>query len=260
MEKLLFSLLEQVPENMVTTYSALARALGSRYATRYVASVLKNHPKVVAPCDAKNVFEDFRVERRPLEVLRNVQRILSRRLEICECGKDMRVVGAVDLSFRKSFAVIAYVEGDVEFNVRRIVVAKCKVLFPYIPSFLCFREGPAIVSLLSSIPLPDVLLVNGHGIAHPVSLGLASFVGVALNCASIGVARRLLYGRVEGEKILGRDGKLLGFKVGDLYVSPGNKITPEEARNVVKALKREKGLPFPLNLADRISKIAFRKF
>ncbi len=136
---------------------------------------------------------------------------------------------------------------------------------PYVPGLLAFREAqlmvPAVRAALARAG-GSLLLVDGHGIAHPRRFGIASHLGVVLSVPSIGVAKRLLYGRLEGCQ-LGRcivaDGHVLGVEIESsgrpIYVSPGNMIDVETAASVVRSLmRRGLHLPYPLHVADRISK------
>src|SRR5690606_42066200 len=77
----------------------------------------------------------------------------------------------------------------VEFLVRR------PTSMPYIPGLLSFRELPALRQALDELPQrPDLLFVDGQGIAHPRRLGIAAHLGVAVDLPSIGVAKTLLVG------------------------------------------------------------------
>jgi deoxyribonuclease V len=76
--------------------------------------------------------------------------------------------------------------------------AVSKTEFPYIPGFLSFRETPAILEAFSRLTRrPDLLMVDGHGLAHPRSFGIASHLGVLLDVPAIGVAKSVLVGDVE---------------------------------------------------------------
>ena len=74
--------------------------------------------------------------------------------------------------------------------------------FPYIPTFLSFREGRAIVSAYAELPeKPELLMGDGCGINHPRSAGLATHIGVALDLPTIGVAKSILCGTPEEEVV-----------------------------------------------------------
>ncbi len=115
--------------------------------------------------------------------------------------------------------------------------------FPYIPGLLSFREAPAVIEAVRALPRrPDLLMIDGQGLAHPRGLGIASHVGLWLDIPTIGVAksrlcghhrnpgphrgcrtRLLLEGKVIGAVVRTRDG------VQPLYVSVGHLVTLEEA-------------------------------
>lgn len=115
-----------------------------------------------------------------------------------------------------------------------------KVRFPYIPGYRAYRELPSMVKVLNKVKNnPDIVFINSHGILHPRGLGLASHFSISTGLPSVGVADSLLIGEEDGDKI-NIEGKLKGMKVHTkqgakpLIVSPGNKISVENAANLVK--------------------------
>ncbi|MDI6888189.1 MAG: endonuclease V [Methanocellales archaeon] len=146
-----------------------------------------------------------------------------------------------------------------------------EVDFPYIPTFLSFREGPAIVSAFRTLKnKPDLLMVDGCGINHPRRAGLATHVGVALDTPTIGVAKRLLCGVVktptkvdECNPIL-LDGKHVGASLlsksgcNPIYIAPGHRVSLRTTIKIVKHCLRGYKLPEPIRVAHeyvgRVSK------
>ena len=140
--------------------------------------------------------------------------------------------------------------------------------FPYIPGLLSFREAPIIVEIWKKLThRPDVLLVDGQGIAHPRGLGIAAHLGLLLGVPTIGVAKSKLVG--EGEepgKEAGAATPLIwqGQAVGwilrtrkgirPLFVSPGHRVSLTDCREIAMGCMRGYRLPEPLRRADRISR------
>jgi len=132
--------------------------------------------------------------------------------------------------------------------------------FPYIPGLLAFREAPAVLRAIRGLHANDyVCLVDAHGIAHPRRIGLACYVGLALDRPTIGVAKSLLYGRVEGSRVVDKDGRILAEMVKTpggktIYVSVGHRISLEDAVLIVKYCMGSGG-PVPIRLAhDEVTK------
>lgn len=135
--------------------------------------------------------------------------------------------------------------------------------FPYIPGYLSFREGPAIIRIFSKYELkPDLLLVDGHGIAHPRKLGIATYLGISLNIPSIGIAKKKLVGEYDVPGIDRGDYSFLkseGEKIGIVYrsrtgvkpvfISPGYLIPLMKAFEIVKNLPGKYRLPEPIRKA-----------
>lgn len=135
---------------------------------------------------------------------------------------------------------------------------------PYIPGFLSFREGPSIEEAYEKLDKkPDVLIVDGHGIAHPRRMGIATHVGIKLNQPTIGVAKKKLVGSYQGVKEVGQasplvhEGETIGYvyksKKGcnPLFVSPGHLVDFETSLDVVRNTLAGYKLPEPTRLADR---------
>lgn len=90
--------------------------------------------------------------------------------------------------------------GIVVLNARTLEIAdeyfiKGKIDFPYIPGLLSFREAPLLLKLFKKVtPAPQLVFFDGQGVAHPRKLGLASHMGLFLNCPTIGCAKSRLIG------------------------------------------------------------------
>ena len=138
-----------------------------------------------------------------------------------------------------------------------------RITFPYYPGLFYFREGPTIIGALSKLKSnPDLLMVHGHGIAHPQRCGIACHVGVAFDKPTLGCARRILAGthhvvnETKGSyQILRIRGQAVGFacrtkdRVKPLFISPGNLCELDQSREIVNKCLRGFRLPEPLRLA-----------
>lgn len=122
-----------------------------------------------------------------------------------------------------------------------------RVTFPYIPGLLTFREGPALIQAFKQLKnAPDVVIFDGHGIAHPRGIGLASHMGLFLDIPTIGCAKKRLTGThdepgidVGNYSFLTRDDRTIGAvvrtkkNVKPVYVSQGHKISLQTAIKIV---------------------------
>jgi deoxyribonuclease V len=144
---------------------------------------------------------------------------------------------------------------------------------PYVPGYLGFRETPAIIAALDKLPaLPDLILVDGHGRAHPRRCGIATHLGVVIDVPTIGCAKTLLCGRVEGElgPLPGDTAPLVdrGEQVGvalrmrarsnPVFVSIGHRVSLETAVAWVLRLGDGRRLPLPIRMAHDAANAARR--
>ncbi len=139
----------------------------------------------------------------------------------------------------------------------------CRTEFPYIPGLFYFREGPSLIAALSNLESePDLIMVSGHGIAHPRQCGIACHIGIGFERATIGCARRLLYGRhrpldeAKGSShmIRNKDADIgVAYrskdKVKPIYISPGHMCDHRLSRDLVVRCLRGYRLPEPLRIA-----------
>jgi deoxyribonuclease V len=143
-------------------------------------------------------------------------------------------------------------------------IGEAPVTFPYVPGFLTFREGPAILAALAGLTTkPDVLLFDGQGYAHPRRIGLATHMGVVLDHPTIGCAKTRLVGKFDDppdepgaiSPLIDR-GEVVGAAVRTkpghepLFVSPGHKVDVDLAVRITLACCREgEFLPVPTRAA-----------
>lgn len=198
------------------------------------------------------------------------QRQLREQLVIADDFRPPRLIGGVDAAYieNRALAVIVVLTFP-DLQVVTHTVATVPHEYPYIPGLLSMREGPAIEAAWQMLPehqRPDLLMFDGHGIAHPRGLGIASHMGLLLDRPSLGVAKRILRGRhapvpdeVGAWQPLVYRGKTVGAAlrtkagVKPVYVSPGHRISLESAIHFVLATTRGYKLPEPTRLADKLA-------
>jgi len=177
-----------------------------------------------------------------------------------------RFVAGIDISApdaqgiaRGAVVVLRYPE----FDIAEIEIAEGEITFPYVPGLLSFRESPLVLAACEKLhTLPDLVLIDGQGIAHPRRFGLASHVGLFLDLPTIGCAKSLLCGQHQpvGEEAGSRaelfdNGQLVGAAlrtksgVKPIYVSVGHRIGLASALQWVLRCCRGYRLPEPTRLA-----------
>jgi len=184
--------------------------------------------------------------------------------------ESIQYVAGVDLGFLANGTISRAAVAVLNFPSLQVVetaTAHLPTSFPYIPGFLSFREIPAILEALSQIKtIPDIILCDGQGIAHPRGLGIASHLGVIIDMPTIGVAKSLFVGKhgvlsetkgswlplIYREETVGavlrtRDG------VKPLYISIGHKISLSTALDVVLKCTTKYRLPETTRIADKIA-------
>ncbi|MEK6837696.1 MAG: endonuclease V, partial [Nanoarchaeota archaeon] len=174
---------------------------------------------------------------------------------------EVRTIGGCDCAYVNNTVIAAVVVCDDKLKIIEKQVAVVENDFPYMPGLLYYREGKAIEEAFSKLKnKPDVLLVDGNGVLHPLRCGLASHLGVELDQATIGVAKTRLLGEEDeagnikvGKEIIGAE-----FKAKEhakpIYVSVGHKISLERAVDLVqKTTRQPHKLPEPLHLAHRLA-------
>lgn len=285
-----YELTSQIPRGRVSTYGAIARALGDVRASRAVGKMLHENPYKDVPCYrvihsdgtiggyaggvnkkiellrkdgieiingkidlSKYMFNEFSTDM-PLKRLREEQLKISSMVKL-EGKPEWKRVGGMDISYGKK-AYGAYVEMDRAGKIVKKYTVSMKVKFPYIPTYLAFRELPVMKKLYEEANA-DIIMVDGNGILHPFMAGLASHFGVVMDIPTIGVAKKLLLGEIEGNNIV-INNRIVGKKLGRIYISPGHRIETGYALNVVKKFMKY-SIPEPIRQAHILSNEERRK-
>ncbi|MFN7065041.1 MAG: endonuclease V [Aquificaceae bacterium] len=206
-----------------------------------------------------------------LERLRKIQIECAKKVIQRNGFEKLELVGGIDLTFERieesptrAWASLVVVRlSDLRMVYQKIVEGL--VDFPYIPTFLAFRELPLMLRLYQEAEVrPQVFFIDGQGIAHPRGCGIATHFGVETNSASVGVAKSRLFGyyRELGEKrgsysYLTYKGKVVGAavrtrdKVDPIYVSIGHLISLSTSIELVLKTSIHR-IPEPIRLAHNL--------
>ncbi|KAF8291473.1 putative endonuclease V [Trypanosoma cruzi] len=229
----------------------------------------------------------------------------SRKLALPSSLSPLRYVGGVDVSFLKgtNLAVACLVVMEYP-NMRRCrtVYHQCEVTEPYIPGFLAFREVVPLVELMNKLRdgncaedmsvYPQLLLVDGCGVQHPLRCGLASHLGVVLDIPTVGCAKNFM--AVDGmtrksmqrlfeandedgggaktrtmapfvKSMVGQSGALWGYAATPnagvkkpIFISPGHRVGYAEAAALVLSMCKHR-VPEPIRAADFSSREYIRR-
>jgi len=189
----------------------------------------------------------------------SIQEKVANTVRLDNSPEEIKKVGGVDCAYVDDLVVSACVILDItSWKVvdTSVVVDVCD--FPYIPSFLSFREGPASIrAILHLKERADLLLVNGVGIAHPRGAGFASHIGVALDMPTIGITKRPLCGEIietdGAERPILYEGKIVGYAMRNIIATPGHNVKTNDVPRLVSGLMREHKFPEPLYLSHKLA-------
>lgn len=194
------------------------------------------------------------------------QKLASEQIRFTPNTPEPVTVAAVDTAYGfdgrmiyASAAAMTWPDLEPVEYVRRHLPA----VFPHTPSLLFYREGPVMLEALSQLNCePDLIIVNGHGMAHPESCGMAGQVGLAFGRPTIGCARRLLVGRYlpldeakGANQFIRYQGKNVGIafrskaNVKPVFISPGYLCDLTYAKEMVLSMLRGYRQPEPLRMA-----------
>lgn len=281
-----YSLVSQIPVGKVTTYGDLAKALGDKRAARAVGRMLNQNPRPVeVPChrvvtydgklggygkgskkkkellesegikikdeDILNfediLFTDFQSNSTLVE-LREIQNELRNKVDLKSENEEYEYIAGVDVSYSesKTYSALSIWKDEEEIEV---FTAVRETKFPYIPTYLAFREIPPLLEVVDKCDIePDVILVDGNGVLHPRKLGLATHLGLEIDIPTIGVAKSKLCGKTSKKvtpdnpvsPVIIED-ETRGFAAitgkratNPIYISPGHDVSLKDSLRVVR--------------------------
>jgi len=198
-----------------------------------------------------------------------LQKKLRDQIKLVSLTSQPKLIGGCDVSMNRfakegfaGFVTLSYETLEVVDHA----VVKDSIPFPYIPGLLSFREIPMLLKSWKKLKTkPDVLVVDGVGIAHPRRLGIASHLGLELDIPTIGCAKSVLYGtyaepgkqpgsisymydKVNKTEVIGAALRTRA-NIRPIFISPGHKITLEESIAIVAKCAGKYRIPEPTRLA-----------
>ncbi|MCY2954516.1 MAG: deoxyribonuclease V [Planctomycetota bacterium] len=195
------------------------------------------------------------------------QNELRQRIVVQPLGELPRYIGGADAAFsgdKRTIYAVAVVYDREEKRIVEVAESVREVIVPYVPGFLSFREGPAILEAVGKLKHEwGVICFDGQGYAHPRRCGVAAHLGITLDRPGVGVAKSRLVGMFEepeesagsmsplmdrGEQI----GMVLRTKdrVRPLFVSVGHRVDIESSCRLVMACCTRYRVPEPTRQAD----------
>lgn len=200
-----------------------------------------------------------------------IQKRLAEKIKIVPLSKEPETIAGADIGWIKSSPARAFA-GVVlmKFPSLRVVgeiIREGEVGFPYVPGLLSFREAPLLLELFKTLsPAPDLVFFDGHGIAHPRRLGLASHLGLFLNCPTVGCAKSKLIGNYTGpaeakgsfSSLKNSRGQVLGAAVRSrqgckpIFISAGHLIDLNDAIRWTLHCTTRYRIPEPTRLAHNL--------
>lgn len=199
---------------------------------------------------------------------REIQLVLADKVELTSLKNEIDYVAGVDVAYLDNQDVV--VAAIVVLDARTLEpvetsTAEQTVNFPYVPGLFSFRELPPVIEAFHNLNTkPDIIVCDGHGIAHPRRFGLASHFGVIVGLPCIGCAKTTLLPSDEAPGPSRGDcadiclnGETVGCslrtqdQVNPVYVSPGHKITLRESIDWILRLCSKYRLPETTRQADQ---------
>lgn len=198
----------------------------------------------------------------------DMQRRWAQRVRHTPLPVKIRTVGGADAVFPSRSGVCLagiVILSFPDLQPLQRVWATAELKTPYVPGFLSFREAPAVFAAADQLDqLPDVLFIDGQGLAHPRRFGLACHIGLALDLPTIGCGKSRLIGTHETvgpEKGSRRDLRHQDQVIGtalrtrsncrEIYISVGHRCTLDDAIDLTLCCTPRYRVPEPTRQADK---------
>lgn len=198
-----------------------------------------------------------------------IQNELRAKLDIAERELHITTIGGADISLNL-YSTTIYA-GIILLSFPQLLpiaysLVKDETSFPYVPGYLAFREVPALMHVREQMPLkPDVLVVDGHGIAHPRRMGIAAHFGTLSGQPTMGCAKNLLFGKYEEPGLnVGANSPIydkqetIGYafrsksRTAPVFISPGYELGMQNSLELIQHSVGKYRIPEPTRLAHEL--------
>ncbi|MCW9707398.1 deoxyribonuclease V [Fodinibius salsisoli] len=204
---------------------------------------------------------------KPVEA-KKVQQQLRQKISLEPFDGDPEYVAGADISFNRGSdmmhaAIIVLRLPDLQPVAHSLVSEETP--FPYIPGLLAFRELPVLWKAWQQLQLkPDVLIMDGHGLAHPRRMGIATHFGIEIDWPTMGCAKNILTG--SHDELAAKKGASVALMDGDeqvgltlrsrtnvnpVYISPGHKVSFDDTYKIAMKTLTKYKLPRTTRLAHK---------
>ena len=198
-----------------------------------------------------------------------LQKQLRQQIDLTPSNNTIRLIGGADISFNK-FEETVYAGIVILKYPEMIPVESTSVIsqtrFPYISGLLAFREIPALLKAWEQLVVkPDMMVLDGQGIAHKRRLGIATHFGLLTDVPSVGCAKSRLTGtytepanaQFAESPLMDKEeqiGVVFKSKINckPLFISPGHKISLSQSVEIIKNCIRKYRMPEPTRLAHNL--------
>lgn len=199
----------------------------------------------------------------------HIQHELRASLDIAERELDIQTIAGADISLNL-YSTTVYA-GIIVLSFPRLLplaysLVKAETRFPYVPGYLAFREVPSLHTAWEQLPVkPSVLVVDGHGIAHPRRMGIAAHFGALTGQVSMGCAKKILFGKFEepaatqgSYSIIFDKQEPIGYafrsksNTAPVFISPGQGMGMENSLQIIRQCTGKYRIPEPTRLAHEL--------
>lgn len=204
----------------------------------------------------------------PREAIERQQQLRTK-VQLTPLAEPPRWIAGADLSYeiggKELWAVIVVMDAR-DLSVQGWSGVRDEMRFPYVPGLLSFREIPALMKAWDQMEdKPDLIMADGHGIAHPRRMGIATHLGLLTDTPTLGCGKNILVGEhaplgeAKGDhQPLIHQNETVGYalrtrtRVKPMYISPGHRLDLEGARELALAAVGKYRMPETTRQAHRL--------